>query len=497
MRNWKVSARALRRVLVLLGLLGAVVSSCRPSAPLHHRELAPVILDVSARDAREQASADGSPARPFATLAAALRVAPPGALVRLDEGDYQAGLLLMQRVVLMGRGPARTRLLPGSAGAPVLAVRGTGGVELRGLAIEGGDVGLLIEGGEGHLLSHVALRGQGRTALLVRAAGVTLRGSEIVDAGRGQSGFGIEATGGSLHLEHCLLRRAGRRAVVLHGTHALLEDVDVADSALSALQATDGANVRVRGGSFVRLGGAAVYAGGARLAVEGARIADSEYGVMGFRGAHISVEGSLLENQRVSGVAVVQSSGSLRRSTVFRGGIEGGVFALSTTEPFLIEDSRIIEPGTFGIHLSHASAVIRGSEIAFATTDPQRDLGDGIYANDSSLVLQWSVLRRNQGSGLSLVRSRLTLESSDFIGNGRAGISLLDRTTATAATSLFGKNGAGILVGERSELSLAGNVFDANTLFAIDAGCRDPAVIRERGRRTQYLGPSPRQRACP
>jgi hypothetical protein len=475
-------------------LLGAVVSSCGQLAREHER--GPVVLDVSARDGLDQASADGSPARPFATLAAALRAAPPGALVRLDEGDYQAGLLLMKRVVLIGRGAARTRLLPGPTGAAVLIVRGTGGVELRGLAIEGGEVGLLIEGGEGHLLSHVALRGQGRTALLVRAAGVTLRGSEIIDTGRGQSGFGIEATAGFLRLEHCVLRRAGRRAVVLQGTRALLEDVDAADSALSALQATDGADVRVRGGSFVRLGGSALYAGGARMAVEGARIADSEYGVMGFRGAQISVEGSLLENHRVAGFAVVGSHGSLRRSTVLHGGIEGGVFALRTTEPLLIEDSRIVEPGTFGVHLSDASAIIRGSEIAFATVDRQRELGDGIYAADSSLILQGTVLRRNQGSGLSMVRSQLTLESSDFVGNGRAGVSLLDHTTAAAAASLFGKNGAGIVLGERSELSLAGNVFDANALFAIDASCGESVVIRERGRRTQYLGPSPRQRAC-
>jgi hypothetical protein len=263
------------------------------------------------------------------------------------------------------------------------------------------------------------------------------------------------------------------------------------------VQATDGATVQIRGGSFVRQGGAALYAGGARLSVDGARIADNEYGVLGFRGAHVSVEASLLEDQRVAGVALVGSSGSVKRSTIYRGGLEGGISAQKTTEPLLVEDSRIVEPGTFGIHLTEASAVISGSEISFATADRQRDLGDGIYAADSSVVLRGSVLRRNQGSGLWLVRSRLTLESCDLVGNGRAGISLLDRTTATAATSLFGTNRAGAVVAERSVLSLAGNVFDANTVFAIDAGCGEQTVVRERGRRTQYLGFSPRRRACP
>jgi hypothetical protein len=493
LRNCKVPPRVLRRVLVLLG----AVSSCGMGAARREREVAFAVLDVSARRGLDDASADGSPARPFATLAAALRTAPPGALVRLDEGDYQAGLVLTRPVVLAGRGPARTRLLPGPGGGPVLLVRGTGRVALRGLAIEGGGIGLLIDGGEGHVLSDVALRGQGRAALLSSAAEVTLRGSEIIDAGGGTSGVGIEAIGGSIHLEDCLLRRAGRRALAFRGARAQLDAVDIAGSALAAVRATDGATVRIRGGSFAHQGGDALYASGARLSVDGAHLADNEYGVLGFRGAHVSVEGSLLEDHRVAAVAVVGASGSIKRSTIYRGGIEGGISAQSTSEPLLVEDSRIIEPGTFGIHLSNGSAIIRGSEIAFATTDRQHELGDGIYAADSSLILQGTVLRSNQGSGLSLLRSQLTLESSDFVGNGRAGVSLLDHTTATAAASLFGKNGAGIVVGERSELSLAGNVFDANALFAIDASCGELVVIRERGRRTQYLGPSPRQRACP
>jgi hypothetical protein len=492
-RNHRLSARALGRVL----LLGAVSSSCGVGPARREREPAVAVLEVSSRRGSDDASADGSPTRPFATLAAALRAAPPGALVRLDEGDYRAGLVLARPVVLTGRGPARTRLLPGPGGEPILLVRGSGRVELRGLAIEGGGVGLLIEGGEGHVLSDVALRGQGHAALVLRAAEVTLRGSEVVDTGGGTSGIGIETIGGAIHLDRCLLRSAGRRAIAFRGTRALLEAVDIADSALSAVQATDGATVQIRGGSFVHHGGAALYAGGARLSVDGARIADNEYGVLGFRGAHVSVEGSLLEDHRVAGVALVESSGSVKRSTIYRGGIEGGISAQKTTEPLLVEDSRIVEPGTFGIHLSDAGAVISGSEISFATTDRQRDLGDGIYAADSSLVLRGSVLRRNQGSGLWLVRSRLSLESSDLVGNGRAGISLLDRTTATAATSLFGTNRAGVVVGEQSVLSLAGNVFDANTVFAIDAACGEQTVVRERGRRTQYLGPSPRQRACP
>ena len=482
-----------------LGLFCVALTACGPPpAQRGERDLPPQIIDVSARRASSTAPADGSPERPFATLAEAVRAARPGALVRLDEGQYPGGLVLARPLVLMGRGPARTRIVPGpDAEAPLLTVRGTGRIELRGLSIVGGAVGLDIDGGAGHLLSDVSLRDQTDTALRARGAEFSLRGSEIVDIAGGVKGFGIEATGGALQLHHCVLRRAGRRAIELHGTRALLEDVDAAGSAVSALQALDGAEVDVSGGRFAHQGGAALYAGAATLRVTSAHLFENEYGVLGFRGARIDVTDSLLEDHAVAAVALVSSSGSVRRCTIFHGGIEGGISALGTTGVVLVEGTRILDPGTFGVHLTNASAILRGGEISGATFDRQHELGDGLYAVDSTVVLQGAVLRRNQGSGASLSGSQLTIESSDLIGNGRSGLLLLDRSRATATASLFGKNRAGVSVSELSVLSLGGSVFDANARFAIDAGCAAAGVVHERGNRNQFVGAGPHRRACP
>lgn len=487
------SAETLALALALGGLAGA---GCGAAVSRADREGPPAVLDVSPRSEAGDA-ADGSPARPFATLAAAVEQAPSGALVRLDEGEYAGGLIVSRPLVLMGKGPGRTRIVPGGAGLPVLAVRGTGHVEVRGLSVEGGTLGVVFEGGDGHLLRNVALRGQAQTALVVRAGEVALSECEVAATGGGRAGVGIEAFGGSLRLQRCVLRSAGRRAVVLHGGRALLEDVAVDGAAVSGLQALDGADVRVRGGSFAHMGGPALYAGGARLHLAFSRVFDNEYGVLAFRGAKVMVEATLLEDHRIAAVALVQSSGKVVRSSIVRGGSEGGVSAMGAPEPVVLEDDRIVDPGRFGVHLSDASAIIRGSEISYATSDAQHDLGDGIYAIDSSVTLRGTVLRGNQGSGAWLVRSTLTSESCDFLENLRAGVSLLDRTSASASGSLFRRNGDGLLVGERSDISLSGNVFDGNARFAIDASCGEETVVRTRGRETQYRGANPRARTCP
>jgi nitrous oxidase accessory protein NosD len=486
------------RISRALTFAGLIAAGCNPSSARPDLGVAPAILLVAPARVSSSGPADGSAERPFATLADAVRAAPPGALVRLDAGDFEGGIVLTRPIVLMGRGPARTRIVPRKdvPGAPILTVQGTGRVELRGLAIEGGAIGLAIEGGQGHLLNDVALRGQAETGLRGRGAGISMRGSEVVDVAMGVAGSGLDLVSGSLILSSCTLRRAGRRAIILQGTRALLEDVDAAGSGLSALQATDGADVRIRGGVFANNGGTALYAGAARLTVDRARIEENEYGVVAFRGARAMVTASTFLDHRVAAVAFVNSSGFVRSSTIVHGGIEGGVFALHTPSPVIIEDTHISEPGTFGVHLTNATAELRGNEIAYAVHDRQQELGDGLYAMESTVSLEANLFHGNQGNGVVLTRSRLTLRDSDLSGNGRAGLSLVDNTTAVASRNLFGKNQQGIALGERSMLTIDGNAFQGNDQFAIDEACGEGAIVREPGARNVYIGHSPHRRAC-
>jgi len=69
----------------------------------------------------------------------------------------------------------------------VIEVRGADHVELRGLSVEGGSVGIVIAGGAGHRLENVDLRGSWQGALQGRGAQITIAGRQVVDVGKGSS----------------------------------------------------------------------------------------------------------------------------------------------------------------------------------------------------------------------------------------------------------------------------------------------------------------------
>ena len=417
---------------------------------------------------------DGSEARPFTSLAAALEAAPPGALLRMGEGVFRERVIIRRPVVLLGRGVGRTRIVaPDSAGATV-QVLGTEHVELYGLSVEAGEVCLEIAGGAGHHLQNVELRQCREAGLVARGAGIDMFSSAVREVGSGRSGRGIDLEGGSLSARRLTLDAAGRRAVVLHGARGVLADLDARGSSLSALQATDGAEVRVIRGNFEGMGGPALYAGGARLSVVGARIRDDEYAVIGNRGAQLAIEGGELTDYRVAGVAMVNSSGSLRGVTIARGGTEAAVSITRAPRdaPVLLLDNRISAPGPMGIHVTESSVTLRGNSITGARVDAEHDMGDGVYALDSQVLLEQNVFRGNAGSGIEALRSNLRLSGNAFIENGRAGLLFLDRSRGTATGNLFDRNaGAGVELGEQARAALVQNRFRDNGALDIDTGC--------------------------
>jgi len=141
------------------------------------------------------------------------------------------------------------------------------------------------------------------------------------------------------------MRSPGGGPIVLHGSRAVVADLDVQGSSLSALQATDGAEVRVVRGRFLGQGGAALYAGGARLTVEGGRaVRGDEYAIIGFR-EPTRHQRPQLSDYRVAGVAMVNSRGTIQRCEISRGGTEAGISITGRVrEPVMVLDNRISNP---------------------------------------------------------------------------------------------------------------------------------------------------------
>jgi len=488
---------------LLRGLSAALVAVCAAceltAARADGKRRVPAVeLFVRQADGANEARPDGSEARPFRSLQAAVAAAPEGALLRIDAGLYREAVVITRSLVLLGKGPGRTRIV-GSGSATALDVRGAGRVEVYGVSIEGAATCASLTGGS-HRLQRVELRSCTQAGLAGRNAQIQMVSSAISDVSGGRDGRGIDLDGGSLEAHALSLEDAGRRGIVLHAARGLLEDVEVRGSSLSALQATDGADARVVRGVWEGRGGATLYAGGSRLSVEDARIRRGEYAVLGFRGAELSVRGGELTDYAVAGVAMVNSHGSIERAIIARGGTEAAVSITRAdgSKPVLLLDNRISSPGTMGVHVTESQLTARGNTITGARLDAEKDMGDAVYAVDCRLVIEQNVMRGNAGSGVAAVRSQVRLNENGFIENGRAGLLMLDGSRGSATGNHFQRNlKAGIELAEESSATLARNRFGDSGALDIDAGCgKGLSGTAEIGSGNLALAGHLRQRRC-
>ena len=486
---------------VALAAVAALAAACdvAKARAEQAKEIPPAVLFVQKPGAAEAPAgpADGSERRPFPSLVAALAAAPDGALLRIAEGVYREPVMITRPVVLLGRGAGRTRILATDPGAIGVEVVGTDHVQIHGVSIEGGAACAAFAGGS-HKLQKVELRGCTEAALVGRGAEIELLSSEISDVSGGRSGRGIDLDGGSLQARKVSLLGAGRRAIVLNHATGVLEDVEVRWSSLSAVQATSGAEVHVIRGLFEGFGGAALYAGGSRLRVEGARVRHDEYAVLGYRGAELAVTGGELTDYGVAGVAMVNSHGSVERALIARGGTDAAISVTRNhgNRPVLVADNRISSPGTMGLHVTEASVIARGNTITGARLDAEKDMGDALYAVDSTLVVEQNVLRGNAGSGVAVLRSHVRLAANAFIENGRAGLLLLDHSRGTATGNTFQRNQLGVELGEQSRANLAQNRFLGNLRLDVDAGCKELGGTALLGGGNLAMAGAIRERSC-
>jgi hypothetical protein len=441
---------------------------------------------------------DGSEARPFPSLSDALEMAPAGALLRIEEGTWREKLEITRAVVLMGRGAGRTRIVPPEGTRIAVDVHGADQVQLHGLSIEGALIGAQIRGGSGHLFENVELRGQGESGLVGRQAKIAMAASSVREIGGGHTGRGIDVEGGGLEARHIVLIDAGRRALVVRGAPARLEDLEVRGSA-GAVQALDGANVRVIRGRFEGQGGAAIYAGAARLSIEGAHLSRNEYGIIAARGAELSVTDDEVTDYRVAGVALVHAHGTVRRTLIAHGGTESAISITMADgkTPVLLIDNRIRDPGTMGVHITGSSVTAQGNTITGARLDREKDMGDAFVAIESKLLLEQNVMRGNAGSGIATWRSTVKVDGNGLIGNGRAGLLLLDRSRATATGNFFQRNAlAAVELGEQARARLVRNRFEGNPRLDIDVGCEKGSTgTADLGFGNTFAAPV-RRRAC-
>ena len=176
--------------------LAALCAACEfPGARADQaRAIPPAILFVRAPASGDgSAPRDGSEARPFLSLRAALAAAPAGALLRIDEGVFRESVVITRPVVLLGRGAGRTRIVASDPRDAVVQVRGTDHVQIHGVSIEGGAACAALAGGS-HKLQRVELRDCTEAGLVGRRAQIEFLSSSIVNVSGGAAGRGSTST---------------------------------------------------------------------------------------------------------------------------------------------------------------------------------------------------------------------------------------------------------------------------------------------------------------
>jgi len=131
---------------------------------------------------------DGTPGRPFGTIAEAAAGAAPGTIIALSRGVFTGNVTIGAGVALWGACAAETTLR-GVAATPSVAFRGVGaGVELRAVRIEGPGIGVHVPMGSELRMEGVEIEG-------TVGGGVLVEGGDLVAMGFSIRGVRAEADG--------------------------------------------------------------------------------------------------------------------------------------------------------------------------------------------------------------------------------------------------------------------------------------------------------------
>ncbi len=281
--------------------------------------------------AAAKAGGDGSAAKPFATLGQALAAAPSGATVALSAGTYKGPFMLTKAVRIVGRCAALTRLSAGSVlgvvrvKTPIPSGAGEPAVDLRGLTISGGGIGLPVT-------AKVSVRGRGLlfdapstagAAAIGAGARIELQDTVIRDVVHvGKASRGLEAcAGGRLVLKRVRVEGSRDIGVLVTGKGSVIdaEGLDVLATRAIASTGLHGRAIEVNGGGGLelrtglvdavqdvglRVSGAGTRAWVQGLAVRCGGLAVRGAGVLVRQGANLDLRGAHVAGCRNFGVGV-------------------------------------------------------------------------------------------------------------------------------------------------------------------------------------------------
>lgn len=378
--------------------------------------------------------ADGSRARPFPNLAAALVAAPDGATVLLAAGTY--GSLVVERpLTVIGRCPERVevRATESVNGVRLAAfVRNTAGATLRGLTLVGGQLGLAVVNAEADVTA-VAVRGAGVGAFVAEDAKARLRRFRVSGAGgdlasspalevavRAEAtlegadltgnfarGLRVVGAGSRATVRRSTLGRTRGRgdqgwAVEVNAAALRLEKSVVVAARAAGVIAAGGAELDVVRSTVARTRSAGPEAPGRGVEVGGSRARLEAVAVVGNRGAGVLVSEPgaelTLRDAFVAGTRP-SSAGVGGDGVVIQQGARGRVTGSA------LRDNRGVGVLVVG---SRADNRIEGNRIEGNRKRPSGGFSGGVVVSDGRATVRRNVIVDNQWSGVAVRKGSVT-----------------------------------------------------------------------------------------
>jgi hypothetical protein len=368
---------------------------------------------------------DGSKARPFATLGAALAAAPPGAPLAVAAGTYQEDLALRRAVQIEGRCPGMVKI-EGQGVNPFSAVEiYSDGVTLRGLSVSGPNEGISVAGATATLERVIVTRCQNTGIVVAEGGELIMKGSLLFE----NRPVGLSVSASKATVDQTVIRDTRPTPATSFGAGVTA----YAKSGPTALTMRDS----LVSGSVQY--GIAVFGGQAtleRTIVRGTLSAAAKdtraAGVVaspppGASPPDLVMRDCVVAENHELGVAVLGSSATLERTVVRdtlpdaveqrRGvGVQAGrssnQASTVTMRDSLVAGNRMMGIGVWGSHLTLERTVVRDTQSELATGD----FGNGIYAKQvdepATLIMTDCVVSRNRYVGVGFQDSQATLKGS-------------------------------------------------------------------------------------
>jgi hypothetical protein len=432
--------------LGLLGLVIAAGSGCpaRVVGPRVAEAVEAPVTEVWV-DGSAAAGGSGSSDQPLRDLKAALA---PGSLIHLAPGIYAGPITLPDGAALISKKGLGVITLDGP-GAVVTAGR----ARLEGVAIQGGEVGLLARGQV--TLKDVRLSGQRALAVRVESPGVLFgEGLEVVGVIAGIDG--VQANPGTkVSLKGARFSGGLRRAIDALDAEIELDDA-MSMGAKEQLH-LEGGRATVTSSSSLGGSGPAWFVARAAFRGEGLTVRGHEYGVLSGNNSALQLQRLDVRGPQLAALGLVKSKVELHDAT-----LEGGAYAAVQ----LLECESHLD----GVEVTSARAnavVVRLGKARIerltvrrvaAESDSDEGGGDGLHLRGGQVELREVLVQNCSGAAvLATAQAKVTIE--------RLGA---DRCRAGAAVVELGANVEATGVVVKDPFGPALTVPDASTLKVTD-----------------------------